>query len=265
MMGERLSVSTALTPRQFLYNGIDSAGAIWYNEISGRASPGGRDPKTEVPRKGTKMQSALKVHDEVYVATSGRYDTYAKGLVTKVTPSGQVVVQTKGYGAIRFGPDGRKIGNRNYRVWLETDLAKVDAILAEREQQDRTNKTCQVIISTINDKRACSGQFNISYAAKTRLLELVNELVAHDEPAKPAVTSTAKLFPITALTREGLAESLNMAINDNGDVHGPWTAEDPRLTDEFCKEVAERLYDCYPEEEAWTRLAVYKWALRNWT
>jgi len=132
----------------------------------------------------------------VYVATAGNYEAkYKKGVVTKVTASGQVTVSfglgTVSGEPIRFGADGRKIGDRSshFQVWLETDTAKVEAILAERAKEARTSKAMHDILETVNAKRTFAGRYGIDHATKTRLLELVSSLEVEDEPeAEPVVT-----------------------------------------------------------------------------
>src|ERR1700721_4619204 len=94
--------------------------------------------------------NGLAINQEVYIARSGsgRYgNSYTKGRIVKVTPSGRVNVQVaesiepKQFGA---APSYEEIGAQKYhRSWLRFDIEPVDAGLVQLQPRADTHQSVQ--------------------------------------------------------------------------------------------------------------------------
>jgi len=120
------------------------------------------------------------INQEVFIVRSGSWNnSYTRGRVVKVTTGGQVSVQVgDSEQPRRFTKNGYEIGSGDIygRPYLEYDIAEVEQILADRDEQKRHNKAVSAVLEKINSHKNGFGTFHIDAAAKAELLELVNQL-----------------------------------------------------------------------------------------
>jgi len=124
--------------------------------------------------------NGLAINQEVYIARSGsgRYgNSYTKGRIVKVTPSGRVNVQVaesiepKQFGA---APSYEEIGAQKYhRSWLRFDIEAVDAELAQRQAQRDTNRKVEELTKCLADHRTGFNDYHITAEVKAELTALI--------------------------------------------------------------------------------------------